>query len=87
MTPVIRIVLALAVLAGCTEPRSKTCREVCAREAECREDIETSDSFDEGECLDACAALERDQVQAEAVIKHADCVRAAASCEDALRCK
>jgi hypothetical protein len=82
MYGVLRAVLLLAVLVSCTEPRSATCREVCARESACHEEIETSDNFDEGECLDACAALERDQVQAQSVIKHAECVRAAAAAKD-----
>lgn len=75
------LILVLLV-AGCTEPRSKTCRDVCAREAACRDEVETADNFDEGECLDACAALERDEISATSVEKHAECVRAAAEADN-----
>ena len=82
MCVVLRAGLLLLVLVGCTEPRSKTCRDVCAREAACRESVDNADNFDEGECLDACAALERDEISAQSVEKHAECVRAAAAADD-----
>jgi hypothetical protein len=86
MTSVLRAALLLLVLVGCTEPRSQTCRAVCAREAQCREP-ENPDNFDEGECLDACAALERDQASVEAVAKHAECVLAPGkTCDAILKC-
>jgi hypothetical protein len=79
--------LALLLLAaGCTEPRSRRCQDVCAREAECHRRVETDDNFGESECLDACAALERD-VEAEAqVARHAACVFAATTCAEVLAC-
>jgi hypothetical protein len=83
----IRAALAcLVLLAGCTEPRSKRCQDVCAREAECRDSVESSDNFDEGECLDVCSALERDARAEEGVARHADCVRNADSCEQVIAC-
>ena len=82
----LRAALLLLVLVCCTEPRSQTCRAVCAREAQCREP-ENPDNFDEGECLDACAALERDPASGEAVTKHAECVlEKAETCEAVLKC-
>ena len=58
------LVSALAALAlvACTSPKSKACRAICAREAECNgaKPSEAS-SFDEGECIAACAALEVDK--------------------------
>lgn len=76
----------VACLAGCTEPRSKRCSDVCAREAACREETEAEDNFDEGECVDACAALERDTHTEGHVAAHADCVRTAADCAAVIAC-
>jgi hypothetical protein len=81
-----RAVLLLATLCACTEPRSRRCQDVCAREAECRESVDIGDNFDEGECLDICAALERDLQMAEQVERHAECVAEAQLCEEVVAC-
>lgn len=71
MSRVIRgwsLLLALGVLgplaagSACTQPRSARCREVCARQLECRElgGKEQDPSFDEKECVAQCTALEND---------------------------
>lgn len=80
------IFLAAFLLAGCTEPRSKRCQDVCAREAECRDQVRATDNFDEGECLDACAALERDVEAESEVARHAECVRSAPTCAAVVAC-
>lgn len=80
------VVAAVAATGACTEPRSKRCSDVCGREATCREKIETGDNFDEGECVDACAALERDSHTEPQVVEHLDCVRAADSCQQVIDC-
>ncbi len=77
---------AAGLLGACTEPRSKRCQSVCAREAECHDRLETPENFDEGECLDACAALERDSQTEPQVSKHAECVKEAEQCEVVIRC-
>lgn len=80
-------VLAL-VAAACTAPKSKDCRTVCARESECIESRNTDDStFDEGECIAACAALERDPETKGFVTSHVECVKRAATCPEVLECK
>jgi len=81
-----RVVFLILLLAGCTEPRSKRCQEVCSREAVCHDKVETPDNFDEGECLDACAALERDVEAESQVAHHAECVNTASSCEAVIAC-
>jgi hypothetical protein len=87
MTAMWRYALVLLCAAGCTQPRSKTCSDICAREAECHEHMDTHENFDEGECLDACAALERDAQMTEVLKKHADCVLPKdKSCEQVLVC-
>jgi len=86
MTSVLRVCLVLVLLAGCTEPRSRRCQAVCAREAECRDTVENIDNFDEGECLDACAALERDEIAEKEVALHAECVTKATTCEQLVAC-
>ncbi len=79
-------VVTVAVAAGCTEPRSKRCSSVCAREAACRDEIASEDTFDEGECVDACAALERDSHTEKQVAAHVECVRAADDCKAVVAC-
>lgn len=65
--PSLRSLLLFAValgmpLAACTQPRSARCRDVCARQLECREVTgkEQETSFDEKECVAQCTALEND---------------------------
>lgn len=56
-------VLALALAAqACTQPRSPRCRQVCARQVECRElaGQEAEPVFNEKECVAQCTALETD---------------------------
>ena len=46
-----RIALVLALLAGCTQPRSKTCVDICARENDCINATKSEVPFDEKECV------------------------------------
>jgi len=90
-TLVLALASALAV-GACTASTSSRCKEVCATEAKCRETVEVTQpnesGFDEGECVAACAALERDHQTVGIVEAHADCVaRAGASCPAVLKCK
>ena len=79
---------AWCLLAGCTEPRSTQCKDVCKREAECIEETGVKMPFDEKECIAACAALERDAADnAAKVRRHAECVRSKPSCAAVLECK
>ena len=79
-------VVALAAVA-CTAPKSKVCRAVCGRESECVASHSTGEStFDEGECIAACAALERDTSTQVLVTRHAECVAKAATCPQVLDC-
>lgn len=85
------IVLWLAAsvaLAACAEPRSPRCKRLCAREAECVEAADnTETAFDEGDCVAQCSALERDEQGRGTVERHADCVTAAGtSCTAVLAC-
>jgi hypothetical protein len=87
----VRTVL-LILLVACAEPRSERCKEICSREAECVERIETDQAggtaFDEGDCVAACAALERDKQTAGLVEAHAVCVaKAASDCRKLLECR
>lgn len=77
--------LALAA-AACTAPKSKVCRSVCAREAECIESRAEESSFDESECIAACAALDRDDQMKGIVAHHKECVDKAANCAAVLEC-
>ncbi len=83
-----RVVLVALLLAACTQPRSKLCKEVCAKESECVTSTSSSLPFDEKECVAACAVLEADQDNLAKVQKHADCVRSSAgSCSAVLACQ
>ena len=81
--------VAAAVLgAGCTEPRSTACKEVCKREAECIDTLGSKSPFDEKECIAACAALEHDvENSAAKVQQHIACVNQQTSCPAVLECK
>jgi hypothetical protein len=81
------LALALACAAGCTEPRSDGCKEVCRREAECVEETGSKMAFDEKECVAACAALEHDATNAAKVQRHIDCVHKQPTCLGVLECK
>jgi len=84
-TLVLALASALAV-GACTASTSSRCKEVCATEAKCRETVEVTQpnesGFDEGECVAACAALERDH-QTVGIVE----ARAGASCPAVLKCK
>jgi len=86
---IIASAVAAAVLgAGCTEPRSTACREVCKREAECIDALGNKSPFDEKECIAACAALEHDvENSAAKVQQHIACVNQQTSCPAVLECK
>jgi cytochrome c556 len=78
----------LAAPAGCTEPRSAACKEVCKREAECVDVAGNKIPFDEKECIAACAALEHDvEHSAAKVARHIDCVNKQQTCAAVLECK
>ena len=93
-----RVVLLLllgSLVGACTAEVSKTCRQVCARQGEC-EGVTAAEggpetAFDEGECVAACAALERDPNTAGLVSRHADCVAKAgsgsAACQAIVDCR
>lgn len=82
------VLIAALLAAGCTEPRSAACRDVCKREAECVEETASKMPFDEKECIAACAALEHDQsVNAAKVQRHIDCVNKQQSCKAVLECR
>lgn len=82
-----RIVLALAVaLAGCTQPRSKTCTDICTRESDCVTSTNSQVPFDEKECVAACEVLRSDQQNVAKVEQHKECVLGKASCSDVLEC-
>ena len=81
-------VLVLGGAAGCTEPRSAACKEVCKREAECIDTLGSRSPFDEKECIAACAALEHDvENSAAKVQQHIACVNQQTSCPAVLECK
>ena len=69
-----RILLALALAAACTQPRSARCKDVCSREADCVARTNSAIPFDEKECVAACAVLEADPDNLAKVEKHAECV-------------
>jgi len=85
------LLLAIAVTAaaaGCTEPRSPACKEVCKREAECIDATSSKVPFDEKECIAACAALEHDVDHSAAKVRrHIECVTKQQACAAVLECK
>ena len=81
-----RWLVAIALLAGCTQPRSARCRQICAREAECMTATSSAVPFDEKECVAACSALEGDPDNLAKVEKHRACVTRASSCTAVLEC-
>jgi len=86
---IVVIFVAGGAAVGCTSPKSKTCRAVCARESECNVTKDSGESsFDESECVAACAALESDRNQfiSGQVAKRFQCLRTTTSCGDYQRC-
>lgn len=79
-----RILLALALCAGaaaCTQPRSARCRDVCAKQVECRElNGKEETSFDEKECVAQCTALETDSETRHIVDERVTCFARADAC-------
>jgi hypothetical protein len=88
IAPIIAAAIAAVLGAGCTEPRSAACKEVCKREAECIDTLGNKSPFDEKECIAACAALEHDvENSAAKVQQHIACVNQQTSCPAVLECK
>jgi len=85
MPRVLLIVCALAV-AACTAETTQRCRDVCARQDDCEDKQNPETNFDEGECVAACAALERDRDTVGLVERHAECVAQASTCAAVLAC-
>jgi hypothetical protein len=87
MKPV-AIALCCALLAGCTAETTKRCRDVCARQDDCEAKASPESNFDEGECVAACAALERDPDPGTVALveRHAECVGQATTCAAVLAC-
>ena len=81
-----RTLLGLALLAACTQPRSKTCTDICARESDCVTATKSEIPFDEKECIAACEVLRADQQNLAKVEQHKECVLGKASCTDVLEC-
>jgi hypothetical protein len=81
-----RIALVLILLVGCTQPRSKTCVDICARENDCINATKSEVPFDEKECVSACEVLRGDQQNEAKVEAHKECVMKNASCKDVLEC-
>jgi hypothetical protein len=80
-------VLVALVAGACTQPRSATCKRVCAREYECVTTTSSSMPFDEKECIAACSVLESDQDNLAKVQRHADCVTKQQACSAVLECQ
>ena len=76
----------VALLAGCTQPRSKTCTDICARESDCIQSTNSTIPFDEKECVVACEVLRNDQQNLAKVEQHKECVLGKTSCTDVLEC-
>lgn len=81
-----RQLLLLAALVACTQPRSKVCRDICAREADCIQSTKSEIPFDDKECVAACEVLRSDEQSAAKVEQHRACVLGNASCQAVLEC-
>jgi hypothetical protein len=79
-------ILLVAGSAGCTQPRSARCKQVCTRESECVSTTSSQVPFDEKECVAACAVLEGDQDNLAKVERHAACVLKQTACSAVLEC-
>ena len=86
MPRVTRLMALVLVVAACTQPRSKTCRDICARESDCITATNSQIPFDEKECVAACEVLRSDQQNLAKVEQHKDCVMKNASCSAVLEC-
>ncbi len=76
----------LTLLVACTQPRSKTCVDICARENDCVQSTSAQMPFDEKECVVACEMLRNDQQNLAKVEQHKECVLGKANCGDVLEC-
>ncbi len=79
--------VVVALVAGCTQPRSKTCVDICARESDCITATKAEIPFDEKECVAACEVLRADRENQAKVEAHKECVMSNASCQAVLDCK
>jgi hypothetical protein len=81
------LVVAVATGAGCTQPRSKACTDICSRESDCITAVKSEIPFDEKECIAACEVLRADQQNLAKVEQHRECVmKNNQSCEAVLEC-
>jgi hypothetical protein len=86
------LLAGLLAACACSRPRSTRCEQVCAREAECAEQLREEGGRDEpkvdrAECVEACNVLDRDTEGAGLVRRHLDCVTKAADCRAVLNCE
>lgn len=81
-----RFALVLLAATACTQPRSKTCIDICARESDCVTATNSQMPFDEKECVAACEVLRNDQQNLAKVEQHKECVLSKASCDEVLEC-
>lgn len=81
-----RFALVLLFAAACTQPRSKTCTDICTRENDCVTSTNSQIPFDEKECVAACEVLRSDPQNVAKVEQHKECVLGKASCTDVLEC-
>lgn len=81
-----RAVVLSMLLVACTQPRSKTCTDICARESDCITAVKSDIPFDEKECVAACEVLRADPQNVTKVEQHRTCVMSNASCQDVLAC-
>lgn len=82
-----RALIVCALLAGCIQPRSKACTDICSRENDCITATKSEIPFDEKECVAACEVLRGDQQNLAKVEQHKECVmKNATSCPAVLEC-
>ncbi len=87
MPRVMRAIVLVLCTAACTQPRSKTCTDICSRESDCITSVKSEIPFDEKECVAACEVLRADQQNLAKVEQHRECVmKPNASCEAVLEC-
>ena len=81
-----RFALVFLLVAGCTQPRSKTCVDICARESDCVNATKLEIPFDEKECVSACEVLRADERSQAKVEQHKECVMKNTECPAVLEC-
>ena len=91
-----RLLLLLLLISACASERAPDdCKDVCRREASCvdqvaedgEQDDEDQNKFDQSECIAACAALKRDDIGKDLVVKYVECAKAAKDCAALLACE